>query len=218
MPDTPDEELVRRLLADARHDEPMPADVVARLDGVLDELAAEAGTDREVVSLRARREHSRTSHRRRWAAGLVAAAVVVVGGVAGRSVWPDLSGSSDSAGGSSSAGKESASDSGGSAVTPQAPDAGGGRAGIAELHRATLLADVRRAVRRLAAPMASMPPVTGPLACTAADRGPGTAHPARLDGRDALLVLRPPAHRHQVADVLECGSGRVLASATLPAD
>lgn len=35
------EEQVRRLLADARHDEPMPADVVARLDAVLAGLAAD---------------------------------------------------------------------------------------------------------------------------------------------------------------------------------
>ena len=42
---TPTEEQVRRLLADARHTEPMPDDVAARLDGVLadlpDELASE---------------------------------------------------------------------------------------------------------------------------------------------------------------------------------
>lgn len=35
------EEQVRRLLADARHDEPVPADVAARLDAVLARLAAE---------------------------------------------------------------------------------------------------------------------------------------------------------------------------------
>ena len=45
MPDddlTPEEEQVRRLLADARHTEPMPADVAARLDEVLAGLPRDA--------------------------------------------------------------------------------------------------------------------------------------------------------------------------------
>lgn len=80
---------VRRALADARHNELMPADVVARLDAVLAELADEQrSTDRTgttgpaalvepaaTVDLAARR-------RRRNGAGLVlAAAAVVVAGV-----------------------------------------------------------------------------------------------------------------------------------------
>ena len=40
------EEEVRRLLAEARHTEPMPPDVVARLDRVLDDLADEPGRAR----------------------------------------------------------------------------------------------------------------------------------------------------------------------------
>lgn len=82
---TPAEERVRRLLADARHTEPMPADVVARLDAVLAELTSEGGsaaTDASVaepeapVSLAARR-------RRNFTGLLVAAAVVALIGAAG---------------------------------------------------------------------------------------------------------------------------------------
>ena len=39
------EAAVRRLLSEARHDEPIPADVAARLDTVLDELEADEGVD-----------------------------------------------------------------------------------------------------------------------------------------------------------------------------
>jgi hypothetical protein len=68
------DDAVRRALADARHNDPMPADVSARLDRVLDGLNAERADAAPVVSLEARR-------RRRYAARtLVAAAAVVVGG------------------------------------------------------------------------------------------------------------------------------------------
>src|SRR4051812_49911056 len=91
MPDTPDEELVRRLLADARHDEPMPADVAARLDGVLDDLRAEGDRAAAATPLRPRRGVRR---RGRWAVGLAAAAAVVVGGAAVRALRPIPGGAS----------------------------------------------------------------------------------------------------------------------------
>ncbi|KRF20556.1 hypothetical protein ASG90_18430 [Nocardioides sp. Soil797] len=80
------QEAVRRLLASARHDEPMPADVVERLDGVLAGLTGEAGGD--VVSLdstRAERaatpeapaQHGSEKRSRRWPAYLLSAAAVV---------------------------------------------------------------------------------------------------------------------------------------------
>lgn len=82
MPHDPDpttaDEQVRRLLADARHTEPLPDDVAARLDQVLTDLAGErrdAGhTDRSVAvaaSLAAAR-------RRRTARNLLVAAAAVV--------------------------------------------------------------------------------------------------------------------------------------------
>jgi len=76
---TPDQhDAVRRALADARHTDPIPADVAVRLDRVLDDLADERSAATEiahsVVSLEARR---RRRHATRM---LVAAAAVVVGG------------------------------------------------------------------------------------------------------------------------------------------
>ena len=64
-----EEERVRRLLADARHTEPMPDEVVARLDGVLADLAETAGP----------RAHRGDLARRRRAAGAAGA---------GRCWWP----------------------------------------------------------------------------------------------------------------------------------
>ncbi|GAB7006545.1 hypothetical protein JCM18899A_40180 [Nocardioides sp. AN3] len=250
MPDTPDDEQVRRLLADARHDEPMPADVVARLEGVLDDLTAER---REVTPLAGRRTSDpdpdspepnspgalsspgplssaadsalpgsarpaghrsaarRSARSRRWAVALVAAAAVVVGGAVVRTLGPDHSGGSSS--GSAASDSSAMKESGGQVAGPSAA------AGVAELHRATLEADVRRATTALRSGlMSSAPPaVAGDAGCAPADWGPGEAVPARLDGVDVMLVLRPPSHGKQVADVLACGSAEVLASVTVPA-
>ena len=77
---TPEQEArVARLLADARADEPIPAEVAARLDRVLAGMAGEqiAGPDQPVapvIDIAARR-------RRRVRTLLVAAAAVVVAGV-----------------------------------------------------------------------------------------------------------------------------------------
>ena len=91
----PEQEAVRRLLADARHDGPIPPGVVARLDAALASLAAERGESSPaedapapVVDLGARR-------RRAAGIGLLAAAAVVVAGVAIGQGLP-LQGSSDS--------------------------------------------------------------------------------------------------------------------------
>ena len=226
MPETPDEELVRRLLAEARHDEPMPADVAARLDAVLEGLGArpvdgahdappKAEPDRESgrepdtapggASVLPLRRPAAPARRRRWAAALVAAAAVVAGGVALGQLRP--SGSNDSAG--------SAADS--SAGGKSAP-AESAASGVAELRRATLRADVLRAEATRDSQAEVMPPLSdASFPCAAADWGPGTPVPARLDGVPAMLVLRPPVQGRRVADVLECGTARVLASVTLPA-
>ncbi|SFC90853.1 hypothetical protein SAMN04487968_11419 [Nocardioides terrae] len=205
MPETPDEELVRRLLADARHDEPMPADVAARLDSVLGDLAADGPRPAEVTPLR---RPDRTG-RRRWAVALVAAAAAVVAiAVAPRiSMSPSGGESSDSTAADSAGGTSSGS-------------AAGKSLGAAVLHRDTLAADVRAARRRLSASLhalQSQGPTELASGCAPADWGPGSPAPALLDGQDVVLVLRPPAGDRQVVDVLECGTARQLASVTLPA-
>lgn len=202
---TPDEELVRRLLADARADEPMPADVVARLDGVLDDLATER---RPVTSLRRRRD----VRRRRWLTGLAAAAAVAVGGITLQSVRPAGTGMSDSFSAGSEAESRAESDSGGGSERASEE--------VGELHRATLAVDVRRVVRRLSTPspalVSPLNPDPAPFVCAVAEWGPGRTAPVRLDGREAMLVLRPSVAGRRTAQVLECGSARVLASVRLP--
>lgn len=110
---------LRRLLADARHGDPIPVDVAARLDRVLDQLAHEPPQPVEapdaVVDLAARR-------RRRVTGLLVAAAAVVVLGVGiGQSVR-----SSDSDSQSADAG--SSAPAGAAAPEAGAADSAGGSA------------------------------------------------------------------------------------------
>lgn len=116
----PDQEAVRRLLADARHDGPPPPDVVARLDETLASLVSERGSERatehddrspgRVVDLGSRR-------RRVASIGLLAAASVVVAGVALGQVLPG--GGGDDAGESSAAGSQS------DTSLAESPEAGG---------------------------------------------------------------------------------------------
>ena len=81
------EAAVRRLLAEARHDAPVPADVAARLDEVLEGLVADEGVD-DLEIFESDGAGSVTElagvRRRRRNAGrlLLAAAAVIVGGVA----------------------------------------------------------------------------------------------------------------------------------------
>ncbi len=120
MPDhdpdvTPEQEArLRSLLREARHGEPVPLDVAARLDRVLDQLAASEGTDpdatRSVVDLAARR-------RRRVTTLLAAAAAVVVVGVGLGQVLPTGQDDAITAGDSA--------DAGASAESADAPQAAG---------------------------------------------------------------------------------------------
>lgn len=99
---TPEQERdVRRMLADARHTEPMPDDVTARLDRVLAELAeggsgsTDTGPPATIADLASRR-------RRRATSLLVAAAAVVAIGIGIDQVLPDGS-ANDSASSADSA-------------------------------------------------------------------------------------------------------------------
>src|SRR5690242_14743383 len=88
--DPAQDERIRRLLADARHTDPMPEAVVARLDRVLAGLSddrTERAERAEVVDLMARR-------RRTVGQLLVAAAAVVAVGFGITQVLPDLGGGS----------------------------------------------------------------------------------------------------------------------------
>lgn len=121
---TPEQEArLRRLLAGARHAEPVPDDVAARLDRVLEQLSAEERdpeAHRPVVDLAARR-------RRRARRLLVAAAAVVVVGVGVGQVVPTGSGgdASDSASTAESAGSAVADELAGAEDTDGLEDSAG---------------------------------------------------------------------------------------------
>lgn len=111
---TPTEDQVRRLLADARHTEPMPDDVAARLDRVLTGLAGERrDADRAARSAAVAADLAAARRRRTARNLLVAAAAIVAIGFGMNSV--DLTVSGDDDGGASSA------DAGGDAA--DAPEA-----------------------------------------------------------------------------------------------
>ena len=191
---TPSEEQVRRLLADARHDEPMPDDVADRLDRVLADLRASARRTPPPVDLGARR-------RRRVGRNLlVAAAAVVVLGVGISQVDLVRPGRRDDA-----------RLRGRLPATARLRGRGGGRlratrspAGRRPL---ALSSDVLRPteVRRLTPPAPSTPsPSRLPRADAATDAfagaAPGATTPpgapgervaVRYDGQRGVLVLRP---------------------------
>jgi hypothetical protein len=54
--------------------------------------------------------------------------------------------------------------------------------------------------------------------CTPPQLGAGTAVAVLYDGEPAVLVLRPVEGSTQVAALLQCGTGEVLRSVTLPVD
>ena len=105
-----EERRVRALLAEARHTDPMPTDVAARLDRVIAGLSEGAPREADVVPLATRR--------RRASRLLLAAAAVVVLGVGGSQVLDGLgmAGSDDSGAGEASmpaAEEESGAEAGG---------------------------------------------------------------------------------------------------------
>jgi hypothetical protein len=146
---SPHDEQVRRLLADARHDAPLPPDVAARLDDVLADLTAERDaapvappplgppppphlppsvppsgpSSAPVVDLGARRR------RRQGAALLLAAAAVVAIGVGVGSMVDDQSGGTADSASSGESQERLDSDSADRAQ----PDDGGGAAAPSEL-------------------------------------------------------------------------------------
>ncbi|HYF73598.1 MAG TPA: hypothetical protein VD864_12300 [Nocardioides sp.] len=122
---TPAEEQVRRLLADARHTEPMPDDVAARLDRVLSGLAGER-RDAEIADRSVAVATDLAAARRRRTARnlLIAAAAVVAIGVGLDSADLTVSGGEDSM-------SSGAADAAGEAE-PAAPEAAQGEGGRTE--------------------------------------------------------------------------------------
>ena len=113
----------------------------------------------------------------------------------------------------------------GPGVLPEAvaPDVGTERAllllgdppAVSSLRFARDVRTVRRDVAALPASPAA--PATPDFACEDAAWGPGRTVATLLDGTPAVLVLRPVVGETQVVDLLQCGSGDLLRSVTLPA-
>jgi hypothetical protein len=235
---TPEQESdVRRLLAEARHDEPIPTDVADRLDTVLAGLSRdEPGSSgvAPVIDLAARR-------RRRNAAALLAgaAAVIVAGFAIGLGI--DVSSNDSTAsGGSSDAGADRAGK-----ANDQAEAAGPHAAGdslnagpsdssvpqpqssqVLRLSSTHLRGDLTDQLRNGADAATSLDGERGPLpmtfsavGCTrpapANKFGMGDFFPALYDQTPAVVALRAPADGRQRADVLDCGTAALLASVNL---
>lgn len=236
------EEQVRRALADARasHD-PVPPEVVDRLDSRLAELAAERARDGEGQG--ARPAAAPEPARRRWPQAVLAAAAVVVvvvgGGFLVRQITSGSTLSTSSGSAAQSQAKAGGAGGGSANSAASAPDAGragpqathgeAARGPVVVLHRATLRHDVRGYLDhaslldrgRTPAGAPSDAPTGGfPAAgcATPALAGRDKAVGALLDGRPVTLVLRAPQGGTRVAQVYSCDDPTVpVAGTTLPA-
>jgi hypothetical protein len=231
---TPDQESdVRRLLADARHDGPIPPEVGERLDRVLAGLSDdEPGSPpvAPVIDLAARR-------RRRNAAALLAgAAAVIVAGFAigqGLDVGNSADDSAASSGDAVADRSKAASDSGGGGVGLQGESAEPSNAGpspvtgptFLRLRSAHLESDL---ANQLGKPLDDSNAVRSPSAESYAALGcsaPVPAnkyslselYPALFDGRPAVVAVAPPTAGQQRAEVLSCDTAATLATASIPA-
>lgn len=221
---------VRRLLADARHDEPAPAEVTDRLDRVLADLAAEPAREATVTQL---------ATRRRRAAGLLvaAAAAIVVGIGVAQVVQPAADESATTADAGDTALAESSEEPGAAAESAPQEDSEGGAAEAPEsdsgLSAESLaeplvrispdaFADGARRARAIARrqPASELERGSGPYAavegCETSDWGRGTRLTVEYGPAPAVLVLREPTGDSQVADLFLCGEEKPLRSVTLP--
>ncbi|GAA1912011.1 hypothetical protein [Nocardioides hwasunensis] len=235
---TPEQDAVRRLLADARHDGPPPAEVVGRLDDTLASLVAERGGAPletgepaatgagSVVDLRSRR-------RRVASLGVLAAAAVVVAGVALGQALPRGAGGDD---GGSSADTSAArqlddpssggsaddrpSDEGG-AATQMAPE--GNLKSTAPTSAPTLSADDPDLEQKLldVRSRATSSRASGPSdvldSCALSEVGTGRRLVTEVDGQVGVVLFRRPDGATQQVDLYVCGSDEPVRTLTLPA-
>ena len=235
---TPEQQEVRRLLADARHDEPMPEPVVARLDRVLAGLAEEPVREAPVTDLATRR--------RRATSLLVAAAAVIAVGVGVSQVVDTGTSSQDSQSsadrraeeapaaeadpGTAMEEREPADDGAGEEGGAPAPndaqqDTGRSAQDFVTLSRETYSLDVSA----LRAQRGALDELSGAYksdldayaaagaTCLSDTWGEGTFVPVRYDGEPAVLVFRRATGDTQIADLFLCGDDEPRRSVTLPA-
>lgn len=210
-----DDEVARLLRAAGAAEEPMPADVAARLDQRLTELVAERGeaaAQGEVVPLSTR------GRRRAWAGGVLAAAAVVVGGYGLTALLGEtsLSGSAGEASVAESADEapaagEAEQDLAGDGAAPEV----GTRGAVDDLPalRSTSLADdVERLLEQTEPDLGGRVPDTDAYqpGCRPPGRpGAGAWYAVRYDGRRALLLVTQRDAGADQALVYTC-AGRLL--------
>jgi hypothetical protein len=216
---------VRRLLADARHTEPMPDDVAARMERLIDGLGDEtpagalAPHERNVIAI--------APQRRRRAAGLlVAAAAIVVGGVVlsqntdnGSSDSPaSADAGADTAGGQA---PERSQDFGNNPDTPTNAPTKVGKDDLEFLDGRVVVHPKRFSVDALQAQafLARKPPAatTDRQDCGIARNSDDTVLPARYRSARAALVFRRPQGSSQVVFLYVCGIATPVKTTTLPA-
>jgi hypothetical protein len=224
---TPEQEEVRRLLAEARHVDPMPDDVVDRLDQVLAGLATESGDDRvaapaaSVVSLASRRRH------RAKTALVAAAAVVAVGIGLGQVIGDGVGGGggADSTAASSAQERESSADRDVAGLDARAQEylVVTEPLPVRPEHFSSDVRRIRRDLRSLVADQTSKSPPalsSSPpedYACAAGSSGPGALVPVRYGSRRGVLLFGPVRGDSQVVELFACGNAEALRSVTLPA-
>ena len=237
---TPEHDAVRRLLADARHDGPTPPAVVARLDETLASLVAErsdagrapaAAATAPVVDLAARR-------RRLVGTGVLAAAAVVVAGVALGQVLPVGQGSDDAGSSAGSAdrstslaednspGATSDGDAGGEGspqeMAPQSKSASPAPlASVPTLSSGDAGLEQQVEALRSAAPSSARAERRQSLdlmrACDLPDLGRGRRVAAEVDGQPGLVLFRPADGAAQGVAIYVCGTPEPVRTLTLPA-
>ncbi|MEI5673413.1 MULTISPECIES: hypothetical protein [unclassified Nocardioides] len=248
---------VRRLLAGARYDEPVPDDVAARLDRVLAELVAEGPPEmvadqHRTIDLAAQRRRRRV---RRLLVAAVAVGVIGVGlGQVGlpSSSQDDMDGSSAGGSAADSGGDSAEAEADGPAAAAEAPSAleeasplerdaplaltaeplvvddedFASEAQLKSLRRTTLQdldAILSQDARSSTAPESDESRSTEGYAatptwftCKPGPFGAGRLVAVQYDGQPAVLAVRPSTGDSAVVELLRCGSGAVLRSATVP--
>ena len=212
-----EEDQIRRLLADARHDEPIPPDVAGRMDGVLADLRADRPVRPTVTDLGAARR------RRRVRTLLVAAAAVAVAGIGIDQLrGADLSGGGDAGSGASAGRPEVAAEdgAGGGATSDHAevPGPAGSAALRLDPDRFTRQVTRLQLGRGAAAYAASDGRLLHSLKGVRCRMpGPGRKVDVTYDGAPGVLVFRPPTRDSQVVDLILCGHSGITRTITLPA-
>lgn len=231
---TPEQEAhVRRLLADARHHDPTPDAVAARLDRVLTDLAGEPLRAAAVVRL--------ADRRRRVATVLVAAAASVAAVIGVGQIVSNTDGGADTASsaeqddisGEQPAGAPTDADdlSGYDGLSSQGESYGGaGKRMPYELQSDQFASDADALQLEALSPASSDPTresdgqgfvanrlnrVKNRSVCDPGAWGGGNYVAVLYDDAEGWMVLRRPRGETQIADLFLCGSESVVRSVTL---